>query len=953
MAGLKDINMKPKLIMLFLAVGIIPLVFVSFWSSRMTSNALMDQSYNELAAIRQIKKTQVDRYFTEREGDMGVLLETVRTLQQEAFAKLGAIQEIKKDQLDDYFKTIQNQLMIAKNDPYVQGAFTAFHQAYVGTGNGVNSSAWRSTAGQYDGRLKDITEVNGWYNLFLISTDGDIVYTAARESDLGMNIPGSSLRTSPINVAFERARAAGADDIVFADFAPYAPSGGEPAGFLMAQIRNQGGSLLGYVALQIPIDKVNTIMHQRSGMGETGESYLVGEDLLMRSDSYLDPEGHSVIASFANNTKVDTEAVRQALQGIDGDGVIIDYNGNPVLSSWQTVNLPGGVRWAMMSEADVAEVFVPKDEQGVDFYAKFIEKYGYYDLFLINPDGYVFYTVTKEADYQTNMVNGQFSESNLGKLIREVLDTKEFCIVDFEPYEPSNGAPAAFIAQPAVYNDAVEIIVALQLPLERINAIMHERTGMGESGETYLVGSDLLMRSDLFQDQVNHTVAASFADPGKGSVDTEGVREALAGVVDAKVITDYKGTQVLSSYTPIQIHGITWALLAEIDRAEVQKPIRSLVFTMIIVGIVIAVVVVLVALFIAISIAKPITKGVDFARLIADGDLTSELDVGQKDEIGQLAAALNAMIARLRDVVSNVMGASGFVSSGSQELSSSAQQMSQGATEQAASAEEVSSSMEEMASNISQNADNAMQTEKIAIKASEDAEESGNAVLQTVSAMTQIAEKITIIEEIARQTNLLALNAAIEAARAGEHGKGFAVVASEVRKLAERSQAAANEISGLSSTTVDVAQKAGAMLEKLVPDIQKTAELVQEISAASNEQNNGVDQINKAIMQLDQVIQQNASASEEMASTSEELSGQAESLQETIQFFTIEGNGGNGHKLLKAPERRQGKGASGTGPRATGLALKEKSGDSPGSSQPEKVQSASSAEPDLADFEEF
>uniref|UniRef100_UPI00048B0666 methyl-accepting chemotaxis protein n=1 Tax=Desulfomicrobium escambiense TaxID=29503 RepID=UPI00048B0666 len=201
--------------------------------------------------------------------------------------------------------------------------------------------------------------------------------------------------------------------------------------------------------------------------------------------------------------------------------------------------------------------------------------------------------------------------------------------------------------------------------------------------------------------------------------------------------------------------------------------------------------------------------------------------------------------------------------------------------------EEVSSSMEEMSSNIRQNADNATQTEKIALKAAQDAQAGGQAVVQAVGAMKNIAEKISIVEEIARQTNLLALNAAIEAARAGEHGKGFAVVAAEVRKLAERSGTAAAEISELSSSTVSVADQAGQMLTKLVPDIQRTAELVQEISAASNEQNAGAEQINKALQQLDQVIQQNASASEEMASTSEELSSQAEQLQSTISFFHL------------------------------------------------------------------
>ncbi|MBU0474448.1 MAG: PAS domain-containing protein [Bacteroidetes bacterium] len=279
---------------------------------------------------------------------------------------------------------------------------------------------------------------------------------------------------------------------------------------------------------------------------------------------------------------------------------------------------------------------------------------------------------------------------------------------------------------------------------------------------------------------------------------------------------------------------------------------------------------------------------------VAEAISTGNLMVTAKERSPEdkLMQALSTMISKLSEVVENVKSASDNVAAGSQELSSSSEQMSQGATEQAAAAEEASSSMEQMTSNIKQNADNAQQTEKIALKSSEDAKEGGKAVSETADAMKEIAGKISIIEEIARQTNLLALNAAIEAARAGEHGKGFAVVASEVRKLAERSQTAAAEINTLSASSIKVAERAGELLTKIVPDIQRTSELVQEITASSNEQNSGAEQINSAIQQLNQVIQQNASASEEMSSTAEELTSQAEQLQETMSFFKLAEKGG-------------------------------------------------------------
>ncbi len=371
------------------------------------------------------------------------------------------------------------------------------------------------------------------------------------------------------------------------------------------------------------------------------------------------------------------------------------------------------------------------------------------------------------------------------------------------------------------------------------------------------------------------------------------------------------------SYAPIQIGASTspWSLGVTIPLAIMFAPLYRLLYLTIAIGLVCAAVGLLVMLIIARSISRPVGLVTAINGRFAEGDFAlAGIDKaslarmrGRGDEIGDMARAMEGLRTSITRVAAGIQAGASEVSGGASQVSATAQSLSQGSTEQAAAGEEVSSAMEEMSANIKQNADNAMMTERISRKTASDADEGGAAVLQAVVAMKDIAQKIGIIEEIARQTNLLALNAAIEAARAGDAGKGFAVVASEVRKLAERSQNAAAEITKLAKTSTDTAEKAGARIQAIVPDIRKTADLVQEIASSSREQNTGVEQINRALVQLDQVIQQNASASEELASMAEELTGQSSSMQDAVGFFRLEGisgnrSGGEGKRPRSAPE---------------------------------------------------
>lgn len=359
---------------------------------------------------------------------------------------------------------------------------------------------------------------------------------------------------------------------------------------------------------------------------------------------------------------------------------------------------------------------------------------------------------------------------------------------------------------------------------------------------------------------------------------------------EAKILllTEVRGKQLAYFKAVNEVLAFQGKLMedAGTEASETYNAARNLMVALAIAAILIAAGI---AFWVTRSITKPINEAVAVANQLANGDMTAKIDVTSTDETGMLLTAMQNMVARLSQIITDVRSAANNLSSASEEVSATAQSLSQASSEQAASVEETSASVEQMSASINQNTENAKVTDGMASQAAKQAGEGGEAVSQTVSAMKSIAEKIGIIDTIAYQTNLLALNAAIEAARAGEHGKGFAVVAAEVRKLAERSQTAAQEIGEVAGNSVQMAEKAGKLLDEMVPSINKTSDLVQEITAASEEQSSGVAQINTAMTQLNQITQQNASSSEELAATAEEMSGQAEQLQQTMSFFKVEG----------------------------------------------------------------
>lgn len=777
-----------------------------------------------------------------------------------------------------------------------QAAFLADDEAVAGEANlrlrSSSLSAYSDVHESYHPGFRGVQEDFGYYDFFIVDdVTGHVVYSVFKEVDFATSLLEGPYANSGLGNAFRLAKDATDSHVYFEDFAPYLPSYEAPATFISCGIFDQG-ERIGVAIIQLPLDQITSVMSSREGMGKTGESYLVGSDHLMRSDSYLDPEFHSVAASFVNPSKgrVDTKAVEMGLAGSSGQEIIIDYNGNQVLSSWAPVNILGK-RWVLCTEVDLTEALIPHAEgQDVDFYTSFKQRNGLYDVLLFDPSGSCFFTVEREADYQTNFLNGPYAQSHLGEAFREVLRSKKGTMADFAPYGPSNGDPAAFLLQPVLSGGEVAMVVATQLPLDAINETMTSRVGMGETGETILVGPDYKMRSDSYRDPVSHSVQASFASGASSSLRTQGAVAVFEN--DESGVgydQDYLGNEVIVAYAPVKIdEGVTYCLIAKQDTVEAQAAVSEIKTSSTWTAVIGALVILVLAWFVSLRIATPI-------RSVMRG--------------------LAKSAKRLSEASSQVSEASGTAANG--------------ASNQAASLEETTASVTEIAGMAASNAANtgsasskAQENQDLATQANRIMGDAGEAVRTGQATMHKLTEAIdgirasssetgkivSTIDEIAFQTNLLALNAAVEAARAGEAGAGFAVVAEEVRSLAMRSAEAAKETGVMIAASteraekgVDVVRQAREALEGIAGGVGSVSELLGTISATSVEQSGlmeslltsnkeaavGIDQISNAMNSLDSVTQANAAAAEEASSTSVELEALAEVVAEYARDLSV------------------------------------------------------------------
>lgn len=930
------------------------------------AGTLRRQALEKLKAVREVKKTAIENYFHQTELQIQSFTENRATKDalvkfKDTFPLIKFINKLDDATIADMRKKVADYYKkdITKNFTDALGATsakdvekylatmdddTAIAQYYylvenknpLGSKFKLNRGSDKSTFSKAH-YFSHPTIVNfqqkfGYEDIFMVDARSNkVIYSVNKNIDFALDLTKGPQAESPLGKIYQRAKKAKRKEkYLGSDFQVYFPSQNSPSMFIAAPVRHYGG-VVGVVVFQLKIDEINKIMKERTGLGDTGETYLVGSDHKMRSDSNTSAS-RTVAESLKDvpDSQATSMAIDQALSGETGTGIIENYLMKPVLSAWVPITV-GENKWALLAEIDVAEALSPKDAFGTAFYEDYAKEYGYPDLYLMNPNGYIFFSVTKGKDIKTNILTGPYQSSTLAKLVSTVKGSKNYAFSDFARYAADGNKANAFMGQPLVSESGnVELIIVLKLPVKGINDITGIRDGMGESGESYLVGPDYRMRSDSYRDPENRSVAASFA----GSIDqngikTEAVEDALAGNSGTKIINDVQGRRVLSAYAPINVSGVTWALMAEIDEAEAFATSEQLKWLTIAILAVSILVIIVVGVLMASRISKPLINASFLAKQVAAGDLSSEIEVQREDEIGELQGALKDMNDGLKVMVSQISESAEQQASAAEELSLITDQTRDHVREQNEGTKQVEIAINDMSLTFSDVNQSTVEAKQAAQLANDEAVQGSKEVNNTISSIHSFASEVDhmadtlqeveeganniggivdVINGIADQTNLLALNASIEAARAGDQGRGFAVVADEVRSLAKSTQGSTKQIEKMVAQlqqgaqasakamnrgknqmgmVVKQAENTGASLVRINEAVMQIQLMTQKIAEAYEQQSVVTEQVTQNIIHISELSLQTGTDSEQIMKASEELARLAANLQKETHRFKV------------------------------------------------------------------
>lgn len=931
-------KIKTRLTLAFVACGLVPLVVSSLLSMRTGQagmeavasggqEALTASVQNQLDSICEIKASQLEAVAQRWDHDLTMLVESVRIQFDLGSAHLLAVADYKKKALESLFGQFLADLA-AQQDRSICTKAMAQYEQFLQTGETSDElERYRSIV---DGFVKN----THYLDFYIFNLEGVCVHSASQGPEFGRSIIAGDLADT--NLA-RGVQAALAGESVLVDFEPYAPKDNALAAWAVAPI-NYSGKRTGAVALQLPVEPIDAIVLDRSGLGDSQESFVVGRS----SDGRIALRSTRTLHGGAEfGAAIDGAAIQRALAGESGSLVAEDAGGEPFIDAYTPLNV-AGFEWCMITTSALREVVAQGSggDGSNDLLAEFARRNGYPNLYLVMPSGFAFYAAKPGADVGVNLLKGGFADSNLSRLIREVASQRQVGIADFRPYAPDGGREAAFIARPVLQGAETRFVVALRINPDAIDAVTDLRAGMGETGFSYVIGRDAqgrtAFRSDLSDMDRKYVLGSA--------VTTAYIEEGMQPGARAGggIYTDSHGNQVIVAYAPIDIHGLRWGLFNKINAAEALASVQQMDATRASavsalirwsIGTALAAAALIAVFGVAFgsTLARPILLMSDRLRAIAtgDGDLTQRVRLERQDEIGDLGRWFDQFVDSIHGIVEKVRGNTERVAAAATEVAASAEEMSASVDQQSERIDDVATAVDQLNNSVAQVAHKCGDAASESRQAGEHANAGGEIMSRTVSEMRNIAVQVNatanavgnlgrkseeigqiiqVINDIADQTNLLALNAAIEAARAGEHGRGFAVVADEVRKLAERTQEATQQVSatireiqaetktavdqmaqsrGKVDAGVELAAEAGTALEQIVASAAAVATEIGEIAGAADEQSGTAGAVGRSIAEIRAVTEQASRGAHQAAAAATDLSASAEDLRALVQRFKL------------------------------------------------------------------
>ncbi|WP_339137743.1 MAG: methyl-accepting chemotaxis protein [Candidatus Electrothrix sp. GW3-4] len=632
-------TIRGKLLFWLLIISLVPMAVIGFVSYEYSSSSLQRQSFEQLETTLAFQYQALHRYFNEQARKLENISGNMRAFQEEAYTKLSAVRALQKKQVKSYFKMRFEDVQMFGESPQQQQAFSQ-----------LLSNTTVEPSAEFVEFLEDWLANRDFYSLTLLSQDGKVVFSTDREVERGAPVQEGTSEWEAVEKGMQETR--------FIDYHLSSFWELKHVAYFSTPLFT-ADQAPGLLLFRLQDNALDSIMKDTTGLGETGESYMVGMDGMFRSNSRHFEEPTIANPSFL----VDTESIVYALAGEDGETTVVNYRGDNVLSAYTAVSLYGAT-WVLMVEIDRAEAVVPKvDGEEMDLLAQLAKIYNFSDLYLVSTDGYIFASAGQKKDYLTNILTGPYADSMFSKAVKNVLETREMAVSDYAFYEPAGGQAEAFMAVPIMNREAISMIVVLQISDDPINEIMKIRQQFEKkSGHTelkghsemvniatYLIGPDKLWRSEA-QDAKKYKVKSTLLNP-KAKVNTEAVQQALKGKSDTKITVNSLGEKVLASWAPVRYKGLNWAIISEVAQEEVDRPVMQLLLIVGLLALFAAAAVIFVSLRVAGGVTEQVDEIMQGIAKVEKGEYGEQVKVTSGDELGRMATSFNQMTTTIHDLI--------------------------------------------------------------------------------------------------------------------------------------------------------------------------------------------------------------------------------------------------------------------------------------------------------------